>query len=115
MKKRSFIDYIEDILESILKVEQFIEGVDYNTFIVDEKTLYAVRTALQIIGEASARIPRNIRDQHQEIPWKQIIAFRNRIVHEYFGVDVILVWKTIQHDLPALKPKIRKLLELYKE
>ncbi len=67
--KRPFLDYIEDILESILKVEQFVEGLDYNTFVFDEKTLYAVRTALQIIGEASAKIPKNIREQHQEIPW----------------------------------------------
>lgn len=113
--KRTFIDYIEDILESILKVEQFTDGINYNDFINDEKTLYAVRTALQIIGEASAKIPKNIRDQHQEIPWRQIISFRNRIVHEYFGIDVKLVWKTIKNDLPVLKPGIRRLLALYKE
>jgi len=113
--KRTYLDFIEDIYEAILKVEDFTDGLDYEAFVYDEKTLYAVRTGLQIIGEASAKIPEHIRLQHPEIPWRQIISFRNRIVHEYFGLDVRLIWTTIQTDLPELKPKILKLLDTYKE
>jgi uncharacterized protein with HEPN domain len=113
--KRTYLDFIEDIYEAIINVERFTDGLAYEAFVSDEKTLYAVRTGLQIIGEASAKIPERIRAQHPDIPWRQIISFRNRIVHEYFGLDVRLIWATIQHDLPELKPKIEQLLKTYKE
>ena len=109
--KRRVSDYVEDILESIQKIEDFTEGMDYNAFVTDAKTLYAVRTALQIIGEASAKIPEDIRKKHSDIPWVQIRGLRNRIVHEYFGLDVRLIWNTIKNDLPVLKPEIGKLLD----
>jgi len=97
---------IADIIESIEKIERYIAGLDQAAFLRDEKTVDSVVRNLEIIGEAANRIPESFTARHPEIEWRRIVGLRNRIVHDYFGLDLELVWEILQHELPALKEKI---------
>lgn len=109
--KREFKDYLEDILKALNNIEKFTLGIDLDYFIEDEKTNFAVFYALQIIGEATNKIPKEIQDKYNQINWRDIKAMRNIIAHEYFRVDIIVIWDTIQKDLPTLKPIIKDILK----
>ena len=102
--------YIEDIKEAISKIESFTNDMSFDDFIKDDKTMDAVIRNIEIIGEAAKHIPPDIRLKHVEIPWKEIIGTRSKVLHEYFGVDEKILWKTIQEDLPLLKKQIRNIL-----
>jgi uncharacterized protein with HEPN domain len=82
-----------------------------NSFQQDDRTIDAVVRNLEIIGEAANRLPESFKLQYAEIPWGKIVGLRNRIVHEYFGVDVDIVWSILQSDLPALRPAFEKIRE----
>ena len=103
MSERSVSVLLDDIYESIDKIERYITGMTAEDFMKDEKTSDAVIRNLEIIGEAVNRLPDNFTSQHQNIEWRKIIGLRHRIVHEYFGVDLELVWQIIIHNLPVLK------------
>lgn len=113
--KRELKDYLEDILKALNNIERFTLGIDLDSFIEDDKTNFAVIYALQIIGEATNKIPKEIQDKYNQINWRDIKAMRNLIVHEYFGVDLIIVWDTIKKDLPTLKPVIQDILKNLEE
>ena len=103
--------YLKDIKRAINSIEEFIEGFDFNQFIVDDKTSSAVIRKFEIIGEATKNIPEVIRKQYPEIPWKDISGMRDKLIHAYSEVDLRLVWTTIHQRLPKLKSTIEKLLE----
>lgn len=111
MSKRNWILFVMDILESIEKIEKYISNISYEEFISDEKTKDAVIRNLEIIGEAANKIPEEIQKKYTEIPWFQIIALRNRLIHGYFIVDYNIVWEIVQKDLPELKKKIKEILK----
>lgn len=100
---RSDALYLADILESIEAIERFVKGVDEARFLVDELIQSAVLQKLSIIGEAAARLSDATRNDFPEIPWKEIIGFRNIAVHAYFSVDWRIVFVTVVDDLPLLK------------
>lgn len=79
-------------------------------FINDEKTQYALIRAIEVIGEASAKISEDIRANYPEIPWKEMCGMRNKLIHDYFGVNAEVVWKTAVEDLPKLKLQIEKII-----
>ena len=111
MSKRDYRLFLQDILESIERIEEYTEGYDFETFTKDRKTVDAVLRNLEIIGEAARHIPENIRTQHPEIPWKRVIGLRNVVIHHYFGVDLSIVWVIIKKQLPELKNAVISLLE----
>lgn len=110
MSKRGIKLYLEDIKESIRKIEKYTRGVNFNKFSRDEKLIDAVVRNLSIIGEAVRNIPKEVKDKNTDVAWKEIKGMRNKVVHEYFGIDEDILWKTIQEDLPDFKKQIDKLL-----
>ena len=111
MSKRDIKLYIGDVRESIVKIEKYIKGLDFNTFVKDTKTIDAVVRNLSIIGEAVKNFPDELKSKHPKVAWKEIVGIRNKAMHEYFGVDEDILWKTIKEDLPPFKKQISKILK----
>lgn len=108
---RSYRDYLADMLEAMDKARQFVEGMSFDQFSGDDKTVYAVIRALEIIGEAAKRIPAEVKAQQGGIPWREIAGMRDKLTHDYFGVNLGVVWKTVTEDLSSLERGIRSLIE----
>ena len=106
MSRRAMPLLVEDIWEAIEKIERYASGLNHDAFVKDDKTADSVVRNLEIIGEAASRLTENFTTQHPEIEWRKIIGLRNRIVHDYFNVDVEIVWEIIQKDLPIFKSKL---------
>ncbi len=113
--KKEFLDYLEDIIEAMESVTRFVENIDYFDFTEDDKTTSAVIRKLEIIGEAIKKVPAKVKKEYPEIPWKKMAGMRDKLIHEYFGIDLKRVWRTIKEDIPYLKPKIRDILKKYEE
>ncbi len=109
MSERSLGLLVEDIWESIEKIERYTEGMTQDSFQSDEKTTDAVVRNLEIIGEAAGRLPKKFTDRHSKIEWVKIKGLRNRIVHEYFGVDIQIIWQILEKDLPAFKASLKSI------
>ncbi len=109
MSERDYSLYISDILQSIKNIHEYIAGMDESKFKSDKKTIDAVIRNFEIIGEAANKLPDDIRMKTPDIPWRDIIDFRNRIAHEYFGVSVSIVWQIIGKELTPLKDNMEKL------
>jgi uncharacterized protein with HEPN domain len=97
-------------LDAIQKIEQFTESITINDFARDDKTNLAIIRLLEIIGEAANHISQDTIEQIPEIAWREIVGFRNILIHEYFNVDLDIVWKTIQVNIPDMKNQIQKYL-----
>ena len=113
MSKRKPKLYLEDIKSSIAKIENYIKGLSFEEFTKNTLVLDAVVRNLTIIGEAARNIPEEIKLKNPGIAWTEAINMRNKITHEYFGVDEDILWKTIKEDLPPLKKQISKILKRY--
>ncbi len=111
MKRKASL-YIKDITDAITKIEQFIEGMDFNDFIQDDKTASAVVRKIEIIGEATKQLPKEVRDRFPEIPWTSMAKTRDKIIHFYHGVDYEIIWEIIKKDLPSLKMQLLKIYHI---
>jgi uncharacterized protein with HEPN domain len=101
---------LQDILEAIAQIEKYaIQGRE--VFDSDELVQTWIVHHLQIVGEAASKVSDALRERHSELPWSEIIAMRNILVHDYFGVDLEEIWSAVEHDLPDLKPKIEAILQ----
>ncbi len=109
--KRVYHDYLRDIVDHSEKAMQFVHGVTFDDFADNEEKVFAVVRALEVIGEAARQIPKSLRDKYPRVPWKQITGMRNKITHEYYAVDLDVVWKTIHEDLPPLRETVKQMLE----
>lgn len=106
MSRRPIALLIDDMLERIQRIERFVGGLEREAFLRDEKTVDSVVRNLEVIGEAASRLPQEFREQHSSIPWSRIVGLRHRIVHEYFDVDLDLVWAIVHAELPPLKEQL---------
>ena len=109
--KREVGDYLQDVIDAINKGMIFVENMKYEDFINDDKTLFAVIRAIEVIGEEVRNIPDDIKDRYSEIPWREMAGMRNKLIHAYFGVDNKKVWKAIKEEIPPLKSTFEKMLE----
>ncbi|OQX16463.1 MAG: hypothetical protein BWK76_11605 [Desulfobulbaceae bacterium A2] len=102
--------YCQDILEAGAAIQSYIEGIGCETFIQDRMRSSAVIREFEIIGEAVGKLPATLKQVYPEIPWQEIKDFRNLLAHEYFGVDLEIVWNTIHTDLPILLNAVHQTL-----
>jgi uncharacterized protein with HEPN domain len=101
--------YLQDILDAIKKINEFMGKLSFVEFIKDEKTQYAVIRALEIIGEASKKIDQELKENYKEIPWREMSGLRDKLIYDYFGVNTEVIWKTVTEDIPILNKKLKEI------
>jgi uncharacterized protein with HEPN domain len=99
----------------MLKALEYVGKMDYEEFALDDKTSYAVVRCLEIIGEAAKNIPDPVKNRYPEIPWRMMAGMRDKISHEYFGVQLKIVWRVIKENIPAIIDKIKDICETMPE
>lgn len=102
MSDRSFLLYLTDIQDSGLAIQSYVEKFEFDAFTQDRMRYAAAIREFEVIGEAVAKLPESLKAQYQDVPWREIKDFRNILIHEYFGVDLRIVWNAIHQDLPLL-------------
>lgn len=115
MSERSYLDFLDDILESIRVIEDYVEGMTYEEFKEDRRTVDAVVRNFEVIGEAASNLPEELKDRHETVEWRGVVNFRNVLVHDYFRVDTGRVWDTIERNLPELRERIERVRETERE
>ena len=111
MSRRLWKHRITDILESINKIQNYVDDMKFDDFQKDEKTIDAVIRNFIIIGEAARNVPDDISAKYPDISWQLMDDMRNFAVHEYWGVELTTIWKTIQDDLPPLVPSLNRVID----
>ena len=111
MQTKQDLPYLQHILEAIEVVEDYIRDKSWEEFRRDRRTQDSVIRQITIIGEACNRISLSLQQAHPTIPWSSIIGMRHKLVHDYFRVDLVVVWQTAQNRLPPLKAQIQHLIE----
>jgi len=102
---------VRDILDAVRAIERYTEGMTFEEFAADARTIDAVVRNLMTIGESTRWIPEAIKDAYREVPWRTLRGVRNVVVHEYFGVDSEILWESVRSDLPPLAPKLEAILQ----
>jgi len=110
-KDRDYRLFLEDILTSIQKIEKYTANLTFETFLKNDLVIDAVIRNLEIIGEAVKKLPGEIRERYSDVPWKEVAGFRDVLIHDYFGIDIGVVWRTIVEDLPFLKKHVELILK----
>ena len=100
------LDYLDDILEAIEKIERFTDGMTFEEFASDEKTVDAVLRNFEVIGEAAKNVPREVRREYSDVPWSEMAGMRDKLIHGYATIELRIVWMTVTDELPSLKPQV---------
>ena len=112
---REFLDFVEDILDAMDKAEILLDGVTFEELVADFRINFAVFRALEIVGEATKRLPVELRNQYPDVPWKEMAGMRDRIIHGYDVVEYKIVWDTVKKRIPIVKPQIQQILKDYSD
>jgi len=110
MPARDWKFRVEDIRAAVKETLELTQGMDFEAFSNDKRTIKAVLYNLAVIGEAAQRVPQEIIEKYPFVPWKEMGDMRNVLIHEYFGVDLKIVWETIHHDLLGLLQSLEDIL-----
>lgn len=102
--------YLLDMLLAARDALSFTEGMSFDDFVRDRRTQLSVLKSVEIVGEAAAQVREDLRRAEPDIPWREIVGMRNRLVHVYFDIDLPLVWDTVRHDLPDLIARLEPLV-----
>ncbi|MFO7791543.1 MAG: DUF86 domain-containing protein [Candidatus Saliniplasma sp.] len=103
--------FLEDILDSMNKIINYTANKSFEEFRSNSMAVDAVLRNLEVIGEASTNIPMEMKDDNPDIPWRRMVGLRNIVIHEYFGVDLKIIWRVSTIDIPETKPMVEELLE----
>lgn len=102
---------VEDILDAIARIERYVEGLGFEQFQSDQKTVDAVVRNLEVIGEAVRHLSAAHESLPSRVPWTDVAGMRNILIHEYFGVDLSIIWQTITGDLPAVRSELERFVK----
>jgi uncharacterized protein with HEPN domain len=108
--KREFILYLEDMLQSMERIDEYLTGLDFRHFKMNYMVVDAIIRNFEIIGEASKNIPDQIREKYPQIPWKKMYGLRNLIAHEYFGIDYEMIWEIAKNNLPQNRIDLEEII-----
>lgn len=108
--KRNYLLFLEDISKRIEKIGSFIDGMTYDDFVKDDKTVSACIREIEVIGEATKQIPKEITDKFEELPWSLMAKMRDKLIHWYFEVDEEIIWNVAVDKLPSIKKQIDKII-----
>ena len=109
--RRNYLLYLEDILESTDKIQNYVGDLSYEDILQDKMRIDAIVRNFEIIGEASGKIPQEVRDKFPSVEWRKISNFRNVLAHEYFGIKYKIMWDIIKNKLPQLEKQIKAIVE----
>ena len=111
MSNREILLLLEDMRDAGLKILSYTDGMSFDDFTNDDKTIDAVVRNFEIIGEAANRVPDNFKSDHPEIEWRRMTGLRNRIIHEYFGINYVTVWKIKEENIPELADFVQQAID----
>ena len=109
--KKGDTAYLRHILDAISRIEEYTKGIEYEDFMDDHLIQDGVIRQIEIIGEATKRLSDEIPEKYQDIPWKDMAGMRDKLIHDYLGVDMDAVWETVEGDIPLLKNKLKDLIK----
>jgi uncharacterized protein with HEPN domain len=107
---RDDLVYLMHIRDSLREVRQFIADESYESFLENRMMQNAVMRSFEVVGEAARRVSPEFRGAHPEVPWRLLGDFRNKLIHDYFGLDLDVIWKTATEDAPGLRAQIESLI-----
>jgi uncharacterized protein with HEPN domain len=112
MKKeeRNYAMYLQDLLLAMTRIAEYLEGYDFDQFKKDYKTVDAVIRNFEIIGEAAKNLPDHIKEKNPDLPWDEMYLLRNKVSHEYFGIDYEIIWDVCINHLPENRKQIQSIL-----
>jgi len=110
MSERSDRDFLSDIQEAMRRIAEYTAGMTYQAFLEDTKTQDAVVRNLEIIGEATKNLSKELRERYSDVPWKGMAGVRDRLIHHYFGVNLDIVWQIVRDELPKVASQLDKIL-----
>jgi uncharacterized protein with HEPN domain len=110
MKKDDSV-YLRHIIDAFMQIEDYMDGVSYDEFISNKLLQDGVIRQLEVMGEAARNLSEDLRCEYPQIPWRQMIGLRNRMIHAYFNVNLQIIWEIIQGDLPDLKRETKQILD----
>ncbi|PYS60698.1 MAG: hypothetical protein DMF76_13180 [Acidobacteria bacterium] len=111
MSERKDSEFVEDVREAIRRISVYTERMNYDAFLADIKTQDAVTRNLEIIGEAVKNLSPELRQLHPDVPWRSMAGVRDRLIHDYFGVNLDIIWEIISNELPKLVEPLERILE----
>jgi len=110
-EERNYTMYLQDILVAMTRIAEYLEGYTFDQFKKDYKTVDAVIRNFEIIGEASRNLPDHIKENNSDLPWDEMYLLRNKVSHEYFGIDYEIIWDVCINHLPENKLQIQSIIE----
>ncbi len=109
-KEKDDIVYLRHIFDAILAIEEYVNGIDYDEFMGKRLIQDGVVRQIEIIGEAAKNLSERVKRKYPEVPWKDMAGMRDKLIHQYFGVDLDAVWDTAERDIPVLKSVIERII-----
>lgn len=110
MSSRTDREFLADILEAIRRASLYVDKMDYDQFLTDLKTQDAVIRTLEVVGEATKRLSPAVREQYASLPWKNMAGVRDKLIHDYFGVNLDVVWQIVTQELPPVASRLEQIL-----